>query len=189
MRLVNRFFSAVRRMRIAMRSAAFRTYLRLAYPGVRCHPTVLFGKGVTVRAFSGSILEIDEGTVVLEHAQLQVEHGHLSLGKGCLVGRGAVIICTDRIEIGDGTLIAEHVTIRDQDHNHVGAGRLEQQGSSCAPIRIGNDVWLGAKVTVTRGVDIPPHAVIGANSVVTRSLPKRGVYAGAPARLIKGQLD
>jgi acetyltransferase-like isoleucine patch superfamily enzyme len=39
---------------------------------------------------------------------------------------------------------------------------------------------------VTRGVEIAPHAVVGANSVVTRSLRDRGVYVGAPARLLGG---
>ncbi|HEX4848716.1 MAG TPA: hypothetical protein VFV30_11270 [Novosphingobium sp.] len=185
MRLVPRFFAGLRKAHWALRSAAFRTYLRLAYPGVRCHRSVIFGKGVTVRAFDGARLEIGEGTVVLEHAWIQVEGGSLTIGRNCLIGRAAVVVCSEAIEIGDGTLTAEHVTIRDQDHNYAGEGRLETQGSSTAAIRIGHDVWLAAKVTVTRGVEIAPHAVVGANAVVTRSLPVRGVYAGAPARLVK----
>lgn len=182
--LVRRFFSALRTISSAMRSAAYRTYLHLAFPGVRCHRSVIFGKGVTVRAFDGAQLEIGEGTVVLDYAWLLVSGGSLTIGKNCLIGRGAVIACSEIIEIGDGTLTAEHVTIRDQDHNHAGDGRLESQGCRMAPIRIGHDVWLGAKVTVTRGVEIAPHAVIGANAVVTASLPVRGVYVGAPARLL-----
>lgn len=182
---VSKFFAGVRKLQFALRSAAFRTYLRLAYPGVRCHRSVLFGKGVTVRAFDGARLEIGEGTVVLEHAWLQVEGGSLTIGNGCLIGRGTVVVCSDIIVIGDGTLTAEHVTIRDQDHNHEGNGRLQSQGSTTSPIHIGHDVWLGTKVTVTRGVTIAPHCVVGANAVVTRSLPERGIYVGAPARLLR----
>jgi acetyltransferase-like isoleucine patch superfamily enzyme len=186
MTLLRRLFAGVRLLSYRLRSFAIRTYLHLAYPGVRCHRSVIFGKGVSVRAFDGARLEIGEGAVVLEYAQVQADAGgHLVIGKGCLVGRGAVIICTESIEIGDGTLIAEHVTIRDQDHRHGGAGRLESKGRDSAAIRIGHDVWLGAKVTVTRGVEIAPHAVVGANSVVTRSLPDRAVYVGAPARPIR----
>lgn len=185
MKIIPRFFAGLRKARFALRSRAIRTYLHLAYPGVRCHPSVLFGKGVTIRAYSGAQLDIGEGTVILEHAQLQVEGGHLKIGRNCLIGRGAVVFCVREIEIGDGTLTAEHVTIRDQDHNYLGEGRLESKGTTSAPIKIGQDVWLGAKVTVTRGVEIAPHAVVGANSVVTRSLPDRAVYAGAPARLLK----
>lgn len=185
MRIITRALAALRKARFALRSAALRTYLRMAYPGVRVHRSVIFGKGVTVRAFDGAQLEIGEGSVVLEYAQLQVEGGSLVIGSNCLIGRGSVVVCSDRIEIGDGTLIAEHVTIRDQDHNHRGDGTLLSQGSTTAPIRIGHDVWLGAKVTVTRGVEIAPHAVVGANAVVTASLPDRGVYVGAPARLLR----
>jgi len=187
MRMIARAFAGLRKARFALRSAALRSYLRMAYPGVRVHRSVIFGKGVTVRAFDGAQLEIGEGTVVLEYAQLQVEGGSLVIGNNCLVGRGTVVVCSERIEIGDGTLIAEHVTIRDQDHNHRGDGRLVSQGSTTAPIRIGHDVWLGAKVTVTKGVEIAHHAVVGANAVVTTSLPVRGVYVGAPARLLSRQ--
>lgn len=184
MRIVSRALAGLRKAGFAFRSTAIRTYLHLAYPGVRCHRSVIFGKGVTVRAFDGARLEIGAGTVVLEYAQLQVEGGFLKIGQDCLIGRGAVVICSERIEIGDGTLVAEHVTIRDQDHSHQDDGRLVSQGSVKAPIRIGHDVWLGAKVTVTRGVEIAPHAVVGANAVVTSSLSVRGVYVGAPARLL-----
>lgn len=183
--MIARAIAAARVIWWRLRAWRIRTILKLAYPGIACHPTVRFGRGVTIRAFDGARIELGEGAVVLEYAQVQADRGgNLVLGKGCLIGRGAVVICSEAIEIGDGTLTAEHVTIRDQDHNHAGDGRLEAQGSSTAPIKIGHDVWLGAKVTVTKGVEIAPHAVVGANSVVTRSLPVRGVYAGAPARLI-----
>jgi acetyltransferase-like isoleucine patch superfamily enzyme len=180
-----RLISALRVARLKLRSAAYRYYLRLAHPGVRCHRSIRFGRGVTIRAFDGGTIEFGANCAVLDYAQVQAEGGRITLGESCLVGRGAVIIGVDSIELGAGTMTAEHVTIRDQDHNHGGSGRLEQQGHTSAPIRIGHDVWLAAKVTVTKGVDIADHAVVGANSVVTRSLAERGVYAGAPARLIK----
>lgn len=181
-----RLYSAIRRCAWWLRSLRIRIVLRLAYPGIRCHPSVRFGRGVTIRAFDGARIDIGKNVGILEYAQVQADRGgHLVLGEQCLIGRAAVVICSDSIEIGAGTMTAEHVTIRDQDHNHAGEGRLESQGSSTAPIRIGHDVWLGAKVTVTKGVEIAPHAAVGANSVVTRSLPERGVYVGAPARLIR----
>lgn len=184
--MISRLFSALRKRAWQLRSWRIRTILRLAYPGIRCHPSVRFGRGVTIRAFDGARIEIGEGAGILEYAQVQADcGGRLVLGEHCLIGRGAVVICNESIQIGSGTMTAEHVTIRDQDHNHAGEGRLEAQGTTTAPIVIGHDVWLGAKVTVTKGVEIAPHAVVGANAVVTRSLSERGVYAGAPARLIK----
>jgi acetyltransferase-like isoleucine patch superfamily enzyme len=184
--MISRLFSALRKRVWQLRSWRIRSMLRLAYPGVSCHPSVRFGRGVTIRAFDGARIEIGAGAGILEYAQVQADcGGHLVLGEQCLIGRGAVVICNESIQIGAGTMTAEHVTIRDQDHNHAGDERLEAQGTTTAPIVIGHDVWLGAKVTVTKGVEIAPHAVVGANAVVTRSLSERGVYAGAPARLIK----
>lgn len=184
--MIARFIVRLRVLVWQLRSLRIRLVLRLAYPGIRCHPSVRFGRGVTIRAFDGARIEIGKGVGILEYAQVQADSGGLLvLGEQCLIGRAAVVICTQAIVIGAGTMTAEHVTIRDQDHVHEGDGRLEQQGHTSAPIRIGHDVWLGAKVTVTKGVEIAPHAVVGANAVVTRSLTERGVYAGAPARLIK----
>lgn len=50
---------------------------------------------------------------------------------------------------------------------------------------IGNDVWIGTKATILRGVKIGNGAVIGANSVVTRDIPDFAIAVGAPARVIK----
>jgi acetyltransferase-like isoleucine patch superfamily enzyme len=180
--MISRAFALFRRLSWQLRSARIRAVLRFAYPGIACHRSVQFGRGVTIRTFDGGRIVFGEGVTVLEHAQVQADRGGLlTLGKNCLIGRGAVVICTEAIEIGAGTMTAEHVTIRDQDHVHTGDAPLEAQGTASAPIKIGDNVWLGAKVTVTKGVEIAARAVVGANAVVT----ERGVYGGAPAKLIR----
>lgn len=180
-----RFFAAIRVARRELRSLAMRWYLRLAHPGVRCHRSVYFGPGARVRAFAGARIELGPGCHVHDGALIVAEGGSIEIGNDCLIGRGTVIVACSSIRIGAGTLIAEQVTIRDQDHAYDGEGNLAEQGNAAAPILIGHDVWLAAKVTVTKGVEIAPHVVVGANSVVTRSLVERGVYAGAPARLVR----
>ena len=168
-----------------MRSWAKCAYLRVGYSGIQCHRSVRFGRGVVVQAFDGGSIKIGHGSFILDHAVVEAKGGSLILGPGSLVGRGSVIVATQEIVIGDGTLIAEYVTIRDQDHAHSGEAPLDNQGLAKAPIRIGHDVWLGAKVSVTKGVTIAPRCVIGANAVVTCSLTERGVYGGVPARLLR----
>ncbi len=180
--VIARAFSALRRLRWWARSRAMRGYLALAHPGVACAPGVRFGRGVRVRAFAGGRAEIGAGATLDDFAHVVVEGGHLVIGAGVLVGRGALVVCCEAISIGAGSLIGEYVTVRDQDHRHAGSGPLDAQGLITAPVRIGEQVWLGAKVTVTRGVDIAANAVVGANAVVTRSLAGRGVYGGIPAR-------
>lgn len=180
--MIARTFSGLRRLRLALRSALYRAYLRLAYAGITCHPSVRFGVGARVRCFAGGAVTLGPGVFVQDCALVLAEGGRLTLGAGCEVGRWAVIAAREEIVIGAGTLIAEHVTIRDQDHGRDGAGALAERAMRTAPIRIGHDVWLAAKVTVTKGVEIAPHAVVGANSVVTRSLTEPCAYGGAPAR-------
>ncbi len=54
-----------------------------------------------------------------------------------------------------------------------------------APIRIGSDVWLGARVTVVPGVTISDGAIVGAGAVVTKDVDARTAVAGVPARVIR----
>lgn len=183
--MITRAFSALRRLRLWARSLVLRGYLQAGYKGISCDPSVRFGRGVTVQAFDGGTIRLGPRVFVHDHAVLIAERGRIELGEGVLVGRGSVVVSTSGISIGKGTLIAEHVTIRDQDHDPYGPAELDQRSLPNAPIAIGENVWLAAKVTVTKGVEIAAHAVVGANSVVTRSLLQRGVYAGAPARLLR----
>ena len=54
-----------------------------------------------------------------------------------------------------------------------------------APIRLGDDVWIGANATVLPGVAIGDGAVVAAGAVVTRDVPPMTVVGGVPARVIK----
>ena len=53
-----------------------------------------------------------------------------------------------------------------------------------APVLIGQDVWIGAKATILRGVAVGDGALIGANSVVTHDVPPGAIVAGSPAVVI-----
>jgi len=54
-----------------------------------------------------------------------------------------------------------------------------------APVKIEDDCWLGANVVVLKGVTLGKGVIIGANSVVTRSIPPFCIAAGIPAKVIK----
>lgn len=88
--------------------------------------------------------------------------------------------------IGKDCLIGEMVSVRDHDHSFSSSDALIiDQGRKTAPIRIGDNVWIGAKATITTGVCIGSNAVIGAHAVVTTDIPPSCVAMGIPARVIR----
>ena len=112
--------------------------------------------------------------------------GELTLGSRVIFGHHCTIGCKEKIEIGDDCLLAEMVSIRDHDHNFARTDiPIREQGATSAPVKIGRDVWLGAKVTVLRGVTIGNGAIIGAGAVVTRDVPAMAIAVGIPARVVR----
>jgi acetyltransferase-like isoleucine patch superfamily enzyme len=115
------------------------------------------------------------------------ENGRIQIGNNVRINRGATIIAYENIRIGDHTLIGEYVTIRDANHG-IHAGRpIKQQPHSHSEIIIGRDVWIGRGSCVLPGVVIGDGAVIGANSVVTKSVPAGAIAVGSPARVISAR--
>ena len=83
-------------------------------------------------------------------------------------------------------LIADKVYISDNMHGYedISLPITRQPIRQCAPVVIGKESWLGENVCVI-GASIGKHCVIGANSVVTKSIPDYCIAVGAPARVIK----
>lgn len=57
--------------------------------------------------------------------------------------------------------------------------------AKAAPVRIGNDVWIGGNVTILPGVTIGNNVVVAAGAVVTKDVPDNSLIGGVPARLIR----
>ncbi len=93
------------------------------------------------------------------------------------------------LEIGERCLIGADVLISDTDFHAIDpAGRNTNSDWALIRsknVRIGNDVFIGARAVVLKGVEIGDGAVIGAGSVVTSSVPARTVAVGNPARCVR----
>lgn len=142
-------------------------------------------RNVRLRATDGGTALLAEAVSIDRFADITVKYGHLEIGARSYIGQYSVICARERIVIGADCLIAEHVTVRDQDHRFGQGLTTAEAGFTTAPILIGNNVWIGAKATITKGVTIGDNAVIGANSVVTQDIPANSVAVGAPARVIR----
>ena len=112
------------------------------------------------------------------------------IGKGCSIGEYNHISSIKEIIIGNGVLTGRYVYISDNNHGDCEYNTLLQepykrQLSSKGPVHIGNNVWIGDKVSILSGVKIGDGAVIAANAVVTRDVPAHSVVGGIPAKIIK----
>ena len=98
---------------------------------------------------------------------------------------GSCIHAFSQVIIGENCLIAANCQIFDASgHSSQISNRLESQGES-KPISIGNNVWIGANSIILPGVNIGDGAIIGAGSVVVKSIPSNVIAGGNPAIVIK----
>ncbi len=90
------------------------------------------------------------------------------------------------IIIGEGVMIAANSALYSYDHGMIaGVPMREQPIASKAPIRIGDEAWIGTGAIILSGVTIGKGAVVGAGSVVIKDIPDNAIAVGNPARVVK----
>ena len=138
-----------------------------------------------LRMDENSILEIRNNFSIYYGADIILFKGaKLNLGSG-FFNSNIKIRCHERIEIGENVAISHDVTIMDSDA-HEG---LWEGYEKTKPIKIGNHVWIGTRVTILKGVTIGDNAIIAAGSVVTKDVPNNTIVAGVPAKVIKTNIN
>ena len=152
---------------------------------------VFLGRRVEVWARKGyGQLVLGRWVHVGDENRLRCHEGVLTIGDKCVFGRDNTINCYLDIEIGPGTIVADWVYMCDFDHVtddiHV---PIKDQGIVKSPVRIGADVWMGAKATVLRGACVGHGSVIAAHAVVRGSFPPYSILGGVPARLLKDRVE
>lgn len=109
---------------------------------------------------------------------------NISIGNDFYANFDCVMLDGGGIEIGDHVLFGPKVGIYTSNH---AADAWERQNGACyaKPVKIGNNVWIGAGVHITQGVTIGENTVIGAGSVITKDIPANVVAAGVPCKVIR----
>lgn len=103
----------------------------------------------------------------------------LCIGNNVAIGDRTEIHAGNLVEIGDNTLISWDCCIIDRDYH-----KLNNE-ENLVPIKIGQNVWIGCRALILKGVTIGDGAVIAAGAVVTKDVPPRTMVAGNPAKIIK----
>jgi acetyltransferase-like isoleucine patch superfamily enzyme len=168
--------------------AALIRYLsvKISRPGVKIPNVSYIGSGCTVKTTAGGKLTAS-GKIRLDSGAELISQGQLTVGQNFVMNGYSRVIAHERIDIGDNVVVARFVSILDHDHafNRNATGDLVFNGYITAPVRIGNNVWLGDKVSILKGITIGDNVIIGANSVVTKDIPSNCIAAGIPAKVIK----
>jgi maltose O-acetyltransferase len=122
------------------------------------------------------------------------QYGHLDIGEGCFFNWECLFLDNARITFGTGIAVgprAQFITgghpLRALERTRFDEAGNRVIGAICtsAPIFVEDDVWIGAGVIVLPGVTIGARSVIGAGSVVNRSIPPDSLAVGNPCRVIR----
>ncbi|MDN3612557.1 sugar O-acetyltransferase [Vibrio ostreicida] len=112
----------------------------------------------------------------------------LSIGHNTLINMNATLLDGGKITIGDHVLIGPNCQFYTAGHS-LDYRQRRQWETTCLPICIEDDVWIGGSVVINQGVTIGARSVIAANSVVIRDVPPDCLYGGTPATLIRHLTD
>jgi acetyltransferase-like isoleucine patch superfamily enzyme len=127
------------------------------------------------------------------------QEGNVTIGDFTLLN-GALVMCEDKIDIGSHCLVSWNVGIADSDFHPLDPAQriIDAQALApffkdrpprpklrTAPVKIGDNVWIGMNAVILKGVTIGENSVVAAGSVVTKSVPANTVVAGNPAVAVK----
>jgi acetyltransferase-like isoleucine patch superfamily enzyme len=120
-------------------------------------------------AYSGSTISVNKG------ATLMIENGYIN--------NNSEINCYNFIKIGKNCTISESVIIRDCD-NHL----IEGNKNTSAPITIGDNVWIGLRAIILKGVTIGDGSVVAAGAIVNKNVPPYSLVGGVPAKVLRSNI-
>lgn len=177
------FSSRILRVVFTRRFCGFLFRIRSAFTGA------YVDRGFSVERMGN--ITLGRGVIIHRRCEFTTRPGsRLTIGAGTRIGSDGVIAVAQDVRVEENVLIAARCYISDYSHAFEDPMRavLDQGMTGPAPVQIGEGSWLGINVSVLPGVTIGKHCVVGANSVVTRSVPDGGVVVGAPARLIRTRI-
>lgn len=147
-----------------------------------------------INALSYNGVEIGDNFTLGKHAIIECTGVLRNVGSSLKIGNNVGInhYCfigvRGDIEIGNDVIFGPRVNIFSENHNFDKLDiPIKHQGVTKDKTIIGNDVWIGANVSIMSGVKIGDGCVIAAGAVVTKDLPKHSIAGGVPAKIIKNR--
>ncbi len=139
---------------------------------------IIIGNNVSIGSYSHLIVSTTLNNI---GKYIQIED-NVGIGEYSYIGGAGGVL------IGKNTIVGQYLSIHPENHKYQNTDILiKNQGVSRQGVTVGENCWLGSKVTILDGVSIGANSVIAAGAVVTRSFPAYSVIGGVPAKLIKSR--
>lgn len=110
------------------------------------------------------------------------------VGDGVFFGRGAHLLISDGVTIGDHCLIGDGVIVSDHKHNTAAGRLIGEQGCNSERICIGNDVMICVRAIILQGVTIGDGAIIGPAAIVTQDVAPNAIVGAPPGRVFGSRI-
>jgi acetyltransferase-like isoleucine patch superfamily enzyme len=166
--------------------------LRIDLPRRIINPDrMFFGNNVFLGPGSFMIAMTHYPTITMEHSEkkqhIQQFNSKIIIGNNVTSTADLQIAAQSEITIEDDIMFASNIHINDALHGSENANEpyKYQKISRIAPILIKRGCWIGQNVVILPGVTVGKYSIIGANSVVTKSVPDRCIAVGSPAKVMK----
>ncbi len=171
---------------LALRKNIILTLKIVGISRMRLGKKVYISEHVRVISEEGGRIEIGDQSKIGTMSIVEDRGGFIKIGKNTSINSLSVLYGHGGLTIGDNVRAATQLIIVPANHNFSDPNILiSEQGETKKGIIIGDDVWLGARVTILDGVEIGHGSVVGAGSVVTSDIPPYSVAVGVPAKVIR----
>jgi acetyltransferase-like isoleucine patch superfamily enzyme len=141
---------------------------------------VVTGSGSFPRVINNGGLIYAGSCQFYEGVRLEIgRNAVLKIGNGTYLNRNTLIVAQTSIEIGNRCRIAWDVIIMDSDLHPIDGKIMENK-----PVVLEDNVWIGCRSIILKGVRIGKGAIIAAGSVVTKDIPPYAIAGGVPAKVI-----
>lgn len=112
-------------------------------------------------------------------------NGKIRIGDGCGISNATIFAC-EQITLGKQVFVGGGTKLYDTDFHWLDfERRMQEPGGKTSPITIEDGAFIGADCIILKGVTIGKKSIIGAGSVVTKSVPDGEIWAGNPAKFIR----
>jgi len=137
---------------------------------------------------NGKIVVRNGVTIGTEVWLVTANDAEFVIGEKTIIGPYSIFNAGHGIEIGRMCIFGAFIYMNSSEHHFKKGEFVQNQGFYGSKVTLGDDVWLGGHVMITKGVRIGDGVVIGGGSVVTKDVPENKIAFGNPARAMKDRV-